>query len=73
MIALARLEKISPTGASLKYGSVEPSRAGSSSAATCDGKLPYCSKIRICCSGAVIQAANSFASSWCVDDFGTAR
>ncbi len=52
-----------PVGASLKNALVASRTSGESSASTWLGKAPMAAKALACCSGAVIQAANSLASS----------
>ena len=72
-IAVARSEKISPTGASLKKGFTELVTSSDSSASSWLGKAPTAAKAAACCSGAVSQAASFFASSTFSPCEGTAR
>src|SRR5215207_166375 len=73
VIAAARSPRIWAAGALLKNSLVMSRTAGSSRASTWLGKAPIAWKAFTCCSGAVIQLANSLAWSGWSDCVGTTR
>src|SRR5690606_3897426 len=73
VIAFARLVRISPVGASLKYAFVAAASSSLSSASTWLGKVPAFSNALSCVSGEVSHAASCDAASTLSPLAGTTR